>query len=97
MLVLAGALAGTGDRADAAPAPAYRAAADRVCATANARLAAPPAPRTSEDVRTWVLRAVPIVSASVGRVRPWHPRPPSGRATAPLEPVLSRPGGSAVP
>lgn len=74
------ALAGGADRAAGLSAPAYRAAADRVCTTANARLAALPAPRTSDEVRTWVARAVPILTASSGRLRALAPparlRPP---------------------
>lgn len=73
MLVLAAAVAGGAARAAAAPAPLYRASADRICATTNARLAAVPAPRDADDVRAWMLRAVPIMSRSVARVRALAP------------------------
>ena len=67
------ALAGGADAAAGLPAPAYRAAAERVCTTANARLTALPAPRTSAEVRTWVAGAVPIVTASTKRLRTLAP------------------------
>ena len=79
MLALAVALAGGTDRAGAAPAPVYRVAADRLCATANARLAALPVPRTSGEVRPWVGRAVTIMGASTRRIRALTP-PPALRA-----------------
>ena len=75
MLALAVALAGGTDRAGAAPAPVYRVAADRLCATANARLAAVPVPRTSGEVRPWVGRAVTIMGASTRRIRALTPPP----------------------
>ncbi len=79
VVVIAAAIAGGADRASAAPAPAYRAAADRVCAVANARLAAIPVPRTSGEVRPWVGRALPLMAASTRRIRGLAP-PPALRA-----------------
>lgn len=68
-MVAAIVLAGGAQSALGLSAPAYRATADRVCATTNARLAALPAPRTADEIRTWVGRAVPIVAASTTRLR----------------------------
>jgi hypothetical protein len=66
-------LAGGAESAAGLTAPAYRAKADRVCTVANARLAALPAPRTGDEIRAWVTRAVPIVAASTKRLRALAP------------------------
>lgn len=73
VLLVALAAAAHAPGAFAASAPAYRAGADAACARANARLAKLPEPRTSDEVRRWVVRAVPIMSASVRRVRALAP------------------------
>ena len=67
------AVAGGVDRAAGLSAHAYRATADGICATANARLAALPPPRTADEIRHWVTRAVPIVAASTKRLRALAP------------------------
>ena len=67
------AVAGGVDRAAGLSAPAYRATADGICASANARLAALPPPRTSDEVRTWVARAVPVLTTSSARLRALSP------------------------
>ena len=55
-------LAGGAQSAVGLTAPGYRLEADRVCTVANARLAALPSPRTADEIRAWVTRAVPILS-----------------------------------
>jgi hypothetical protein len=66
-------LAGGAQSAVGLTAPAYTAKADRVCTVANARLAALPSPRTADEIRAWVTRAVPIVAASTKRLRALAP------------------------
>jgi hypothetical protein len=73
LVVMGVALAGGTATAGAASAPAYRSAADRVCASATARVAALPAPRTGREVRAWVRRAVPIMLSSTRRLRALRP------------------------
>ena len=66
-------LAGGAQSAVGLTAPGYRLEADRVCTAANARLAALPPPRTADEIRHWVTRAVPVVAASTQRLRALAP------------------------
>lgn len=74
-LVLLVGLATEASRADALGPKRYRAVANTLCLKSSRAIDRIPAPRTGDDVRGWLNRAVPIYVRSVKRIRRLAPPP----------------------